>query len=86
MAANNWMSKSGFFLAGAGIGAVVALLFAPKSGKETRRLIVRTAEEGRDYVATQGKELRRQAEDAVGKSREFVAKQKDRLAEALKAS
>lgn len=86
MAGSNFASKVGFFMAGAGVGAVVALLFAPNSGKETRRLIVRTAEEGRDYVATQGKELRRHAEDAVEKGKDFVAKQKDRLADALKAS
>jgi hypothetical protein len=47
---------------------------------------VRTAEGGREYVAEQGRELRRQAEDVLDKSREFVAKQKDRLADAFKAS
>ncbi len=86
MAGSNFASKLGFFMAGAGLGAVAALLFAPKSGKETRQLIVRTAGEGRDYVAAQGKELRRQAEDTVEKGKDFVAKQKDRLADALKAS
>ena len=40
----------GFFLAGLGIGAVIALLFAPRSGKETRDMIVQKAEEGRDFV------------------------------------
>jgi gas vesicle protein len=86
VAGNNWVSKAGFFVAGVGLGAVVALLLAPKAGKETRRLIVRTAEGGRDYVAEQGRDLRRQAEDVLEKSREFVAKQKDRLADAFKAS
>lgn len=79
-------SKIGFFLTGMGIGAAVALLYAPKSGKATRRLIALKAEEGKEYLEYRGKELRRQAEDAVGRGREYVTKQKDRLAEALRAS
>ena len=78
-------SKVGFFLAGLGIGAVVALLFAPRSGKETRDLIVQKAEEGRDFVMTKTDEIRKQAEDAVEKGKELVNKQKDLLSAALEA-
>ena len=73
----------GYFLAGAGLGAVVVLLFAPKTGKQTRKLITKKAEEGRDYVASKGREFREQAEEVVEKGKELVTKQKDRLAEAL---
>jgi len=59
----------GFFLAGLGIGAVVALLLAPKSGKEAREYIAGKAEEGRDYVKAKTEDLRRQAEDAVEKAK-----------------
>jgi gas vesicle protein len=83
---NNTTSKIGFFLAGVGLGAVVAALYTPKSGKETRRMIAAKTEEGKDYLEARGREFRRQAEDAVDRSKDFVAKQKDRLAEALKAS
>lgn len=82
----NSTSKIAFFIAGLGVGAIVALLYTPKSGKQTRRLISLKAEEGKDYIETRGKELRRQAEEAVDRSKEFVAKQKDRLADALKAT
>lgn len=83
---NNAASKIGFFLAGVGLGAIVAALYTPKSGKETRRLIAQRTEESKDFVVARGKELRRQAEDAVDRSKEYVTKQKDRLAEALRAS
>jgi gas vesicle protein len=83
---SNTTSKIGFFLAGVGIGAIVAVLYTPKSGKETRRLIALKTGEGKDYLQSRGKDLRRQAEDAVDRGKEFVSKQKDRLAEALKAS
>ena len=60
---DNRISTVGVFLVGAGLGAAIALLFAPKSGKETRRLISRKAEDGADFVTSKGRELRRQAED-----------------------
>ena len=36
-----------FLVVGVGIGAGLALLFAPKSGKETRKILSRRAEEGK---------------------------------------
>lgn len=64
----------GFFLAGVGVGAAVALLFAPKSGRETRRLISRKAEDGRDFVAAKGRGLRRQAEDTLERGKELASR------------
>jgi len=58
----------------AGIGAGLAILFAPKSGRESRRYVARRAEAGRDYVAAMGKELRRQTEDIVDKGKDWAAK------------
>ena len=85
MSEENHASVVGFFLAGLGIGAIVALLFAPRSGKETRDMIVQKAEEGRDFVVTKGEEIRKQAEDAVEKGKDMVNKQKDLLSAALEA-
>jgi gas vesicle protein len=85
MSEENGGSKVGFFLAGLGIGAVLALLFAPRSGKETRDMIAQKAEEGRDFVKTKSGEIRKQAEDAVEKGKELVNKQKDLLSAALEA-
>lgn len=85
MSDNNGASKLAFFLAGIGIGAILALLFAPKSGKETREFIAQKAEEGRDYVTARSKELRKQAEGYVEKGKDLVAKQKEQLSAALEA-
>ncbi|MDR3675618.1 MAG: YtxH domain-containing protein [Acidobacteriota bacterium] len=85
MSEDNGGSKVGFFLAGLGMGAVIALLFAPRSGKETRDYIVQRAEEGRDFVKTKSEEIRKQAEDAVEKGKDLVNKQKDLLSAALEA-
>jgi len=85
MSEDNSGSMIGAFLAGLGIGAVIALLFAPRSGQETRDMIVEKAEEGRDYVVTKSEELRKQAEDAVEKGKDLVSKQKELLSAALEA-
>ena len=85
MSEENGGSQIGFFLAGLGIGAVIALLLAPRSGKETRDIIVETAEGGRDFVVTKTEEIRKQAEDAVEKGKDLVNKQKDLLSAALEA-
>jgi gas vesicle protein len=85
MSENNGASKLGFFLAGLGIGAVLAILFAPKSGKETRDYIAQRAEEGRDYMKAKTDELRKQAEETVEKGKDLVTKQKELLSAALEA-
>ena len=98
MSDNNGNSgdKLAFFLAGAGIGAVLALLFAPKSGRETRELIARTATDGRDYITnkvSEGRQLveqkgRRFSDDFtsfVDKSKEAVQRQKEQLTAAFEA-
>lgn len=85
-----------YFLTGAGIGAVLALLFAPKSGKETRELIARTANEGRDYLNTKVTEGRSFVEETgrkvsddftsfVDRSKEAVQRQKEQLTAAFEA-
>jgi gas vesicle protein len=54
---NNSSDSAIWFLAGAAVGATVALLFAPQSGERTRRLLGRKAEEGREAVLDRGREL-----------------------------
>lgn len=85
MSEDNGGSQFGAFLCGLGIGAIAALLFAPRSGRETRDYIVQRAEEGRDFVKTKSDEVRKQAEDAVERGKDMVSKQKELLSAALEA-
>ena len=53
------MDNSGkvvWFVAGAALGATIALLYAPQSGRDTRRVIRRKTREGREFVADQAGE------------------------------
>lgn len=67
-------THAGLFLAGLAVGSVVALLFAPRSGRETRKLISRKAEDSRDYLLERGKDLRRQAENTLERGKDLAAK------------
>jgi len=58
-------SKLSYFFLGLGLGVAAGILFAPKSGAETRDFLRSKAEEGTDYVKRRGEELRDTATDAV---------------------
>jgi gas vesicle protein len=85
MANCNVATKVSYFVAGVGIGAAVALIFAPQSGEETRKQIAEKAKDGKDYVASKSREIRRQAEDLVDQGKDLVSKQKARLADVLES-
>jgi len=52
-----------FFLIGAGIGAVTALLFAPKAGSELRSEIADATKKSLDYARDTGREVGERAQE-----------------------
>jgi len=83
--AENTGSKVSFFLVGLGIGAIVGILFAPKSGEETREFLAQKADEGREYAQRKAQELRERAEDLVERGKSVASRQKDTLSAAVDA-
>src|SRR5690349_10624259 len=73
------------FLLGLGIGIGIGLLFAPKSGEETRGMIKTKAGEGKEYLKQRSSELRDSAGDLIEKGKGVVSRQKDNLMEAVEA-
>ena len=73
------------FLLGLGVGIGVGLLFAPKTGEETRELLKGKAGEGKEYLRRRGSELRDSASEIIERSKEAIGRQKDTLAEAVEA-
>lgn len=89
-------SGFGYFLLGLGIGVAAGILWAPKSGEETRQLIADKAGEGADYLkarTVEGKEYMRQraedvkesAADIYERGRTTVVRHKENLAAAVEA-
>ena len=74
-----------WFLAGLGLGALAGVLYAPRSGDETREVIRARAEEGREYVKNRAREAREQASAWADRGREVVNQQKDQFRAAYEA-
>lgn len=82
---DNAGSKISFFLVGLGIGALVGILFAPKSGEETREYLAQKADEGRDYAQRKARELRERADDIIERGKGVAARQKESITAAVDA-
>jgi gas vesicle protein len=80
---DNVGSKVSFFMVGLGIGALIGILFAPKSGEETREFLSSKADEGREYAQRKAQELRERAEDLLERSKEIMSKQRDAISSAV---
>ncbi|GAB4108560.1 MAG: YtxH domain-containing protein [Acidobacteriota bacterium] len=85
-----------FFLIGGFVGASVALLFAPKSGQETRQMLgekyrtgteglSRRVQAGREYIAETAHGLTERVTETIEKGKEAVLRQKDQVASAIEA-
>jgi gas vesicle protein len=73
MSQNNWSNKFTSFAVGIGVGALLALLFAPSSGEETRDYISGTVKQGLDDAASTGRRWTRRAQEKVDDVKATVA-------------
>ncbi len=89
-------SSFGYFLLGLGIGVAAGILWAPRSGEETRALIAdkagegteylrNRAQDGTEYVKQRSGEVRQSAADLYEKGRSQVARQRETLNAAVEA-
>ncbi len=85
MAENNGGNSFMWFLAGLGLGALVGVLYAPKSGRETRQMIREGFDEGREYVTTHARHYKDQAGQWVDKGKDALRHQKDQISAAIDA-
>ena len=81
------MDKNGLssFLLGLGVGVGIGMLFAPKSGEETREIIKNKAGEGGEYLKQRGTEFKQSASGWVDKGKDALNRQKDNLSDAMEA-
>jgi gas vesicle protein len=82
---DNVGSKVSYFLVGLGVGALVGVLFAPKSGEDTRRFLSDKADEGKDYAQRKARELRERADELVERSKDVASKKRDSISKAVDA-
>jgi gas vesicle protein len=65
-------SRLAWFVSGAVIGAAVALVYAPASGKESRRYISEKAKKSRDAVTESSKDMTDAGKDLFDRGRKLV--------------
>ena len=61
-----------WFLAGVSVGAGIALLYAPKTGRDTRRLIGKTARHSREAMADVSRDLIDKGRELYDKGRKVA--------------
>jgi gas vesicle protein len=74
-----------WFLAGLGIGAVVGVLYAPKSGAELRSDIRNRFDDTRELINEKAAQAREQASTWVDRGRDALSNQKEQFRSAYEA-
>jgi gas vesicle protein len=62
----------GWFLAGLGMGALLGVLYAPKSGRETREDLARSARDARERANELVERGREQLDEYVDRGKEYI--------------
>jgi len=81
--AQNIIPKGNYFLIGVGIGSLMGVLFAPKSGAETREYLAKKAGEGNELARKKVREMRDRAEETVERGKKVIAQTEGRIAAAI---
>lgn len=72
MASEDYGSKVVWLMAGVAIGATVALLYAPASGEQTRRTLVKRGKEGREAIESSGRDMLERGKEMYEKGRKMA--------------
>jgi gas vesicle protein len=83
--ADNVGSKVSYFLVGLGVGALMGVLFAPKSGEDTRDYLAKRAEDGREFAQKKAKELRERADELIERGKDVASRKRESLSAAVDA-
>ncbi|HET7108412.1 MAG TPA: YtxH domain-containing protein [Candidatus Acidoferrum sp.] len=83
--ADNVGSKVSYFLVGLGVGALMGVLFAPKSGEDTREYLAKRADDGREFAQKKAKELRERADELIERGKDVASRKRESLSAAVDA-
>jgi len=64
--------KFAWFLVGAALGAACAILYAPKSGRETRQMITQKAQEASEAVSGTSRDLYERGKEVYDRGKQVV--------------
>ncbi len=75
-----------WILAGLGFGALMGVLYAPRSGRETRDAIKNSAGEGAEYLKSRSKDARETVNQWVDRGKDVVSQKKEQISSAIDAT
>lgn len=64
-AKHNWTESAAAFALGVGVGAALGVLFAPRSGSDTRNYLVENAHEQLDGAIAAGHKITQRAQEGI---------------------
>ena len=79
------MNEFTYFGLGAAVGVTVGVLFASRSGSETREYLRSKAEDGTDYVTARASDVRNAASQVIERGKKAVKHQTENLTAAVDA-
>lgn len=71
---NGWTETASAFAVGLGVGAALGILFAPRSGSDTRDLVMESAKDRLDGAIAAGEALKERAQGNIDQMKGQVKK------------
>ena len=75
----------GWFIAGLGLGVAAAILYAPKSGIVTRRVILKRMANGREYLSDLATDAGEDVAKFIDRGIDEIDRQKEKITNAIDA-
>jgi gas vesicle protein len=72
-----WTESISAFVVGLGVGAALGVLFAPRSGDDTREYILKSAKDGVDGAIAAGQTLTERAQQGIDEAKGRVRQAKE---------
>ena len=74
-----------YFLCGAGLGSLIALLFAPQSGRQTRDSVAQKALDAQDYTRRKVRKIQDRAGALVEQGKDAIREKTEQVSAAIDA-
>jgi gas vesicle protein len=74
-----------YFALGMGLGSLISILFAPKSGDETRAYVSQKARDASDYASRKAQQVQERVETWAEQGKEAIKEKKQQVTAAIDA-
>ncbi len=83
---DNGKNKNVWFIAGLGLGALAGILYAPRSGRETRKAIATGVDEEFEHLKVLGRDTRERVSNIMDFAKKSLARKKQQATAAINSA